>query len=34
LIDRVSFQRDEFIIERRRKALAVLVPFERLEQMR
>jgi hypothetical protein len=32
--NRVSLRHDEFIIERKGKALAALVPVERLEQMR
>ena len=34
LLTRVSLRHDEFIIERKGKALAALVPVERLEQMR
>jgi prevent-host-death family protein len=34
LLNRVSLRHDEFIIERKGKALAALVPVERLEQMR
>ena len=34
LIDRVALRHDEFIIERKGKPLAALVPVERLEQMR
>lgn len=34
LLNRVALRRDEFIIERKGKALAALVPVERLEQMR
>jgi prevent-host-death family protein len=34
LLNRVSLRQDEFIIERKGKALAALVPVERLEQMR
>ncbi|MCK6480573.1 MAG: type II toxin-antitoxin system Phd/YefM family antitoxin [Planctomycetes bacterium] len=33
LLNRVSLRRDEFIIERKGKALAALVPVERLEQL-
>jgi prevent-host-death family protein len=34
LLNRVALRRDEFIIERKGKPLAALVPVERLEQMR
>ena len=34
LLNRVALRRDEFIIERKGKSLAALVPVERLEQMR
>jgi prevent-host-death family protein len=34
LLNRVALRQDEFIIERKGKALAALVPIERLEQMR
>ncbi|MGH9347790.1 MAG: type II toxin-antitoxin system prevent-host-death family antitoxin [Vicinamibacterales bacterium] len=34
LLNRVSLRHDEFIIERKGKPLAALVPVERLEQMR
>ena len=34
LLNRVALRRDEFVIERKGKALAALVPMERLEQMR
>lgn len=34
MLNRVALRHDEFIIERRGKALAALVPVERLEQMR
>ena len=34
LLNRVALRNDEFIIERKGKALAALVPVERLEQMR
>ena len=34
LLNRVTLRRDEFVIERKGKALAALVPIERLEQMR
>jgi len=34
MLNRVALRRDEFIIERKGKALAALVPIERLEQMR
>src|SRR3954464_12926266 len=34
LLNRVSLRHDEFVIERKGKALAALVPVERLEQMR
>lgn len=34
LLNRVSLRHDEFIIERKGKPLAALVPLERLEQMR
>jgi len=34
LLNRVALRQDEFIIERKGKALAALVPVERLEQMR
>ena len=34
LLNRVSLRRDEFVIERKGKALAALVPVERLEQMK
>jgi prevent-host-death family protein len=34
LLNRVARRHDEFIIERKGKALAALVPVERLEQMR
>jgi hypothetical protein len=32
MLNRVALRRDEFIIERKGKALAALVPIERLEQ--
>src|SRR5512140_2105469 len=34
LLNRVSLRHDEFVIERKGKPLAALVPTERLEQMR
>lgn len=34
LLNRVALRHDEFIIERKGKALAALVPVERLEQIR
>lgn len=34
MLNRVALTRDEFVIERKGKALAALVPIERLEQMR
>jgi prevent-host-death family protein len=34
LLNRVALRHDEFIIERKGKSLAALVPIERLEQMR
>ncbi|MGH6914381.1 MAG: type II toxin-antitoxin system prevent-host-death family antitoxin [Geminicoccaceae bacterium] len=34
LLNRVALRHDEFIIERKGKSLAALVPVERLEQMR
>lgn len=34
MLNRVALRQDEFIIERKGKALAALVPVERLEQMR
>src|SRR3989442_4734635 len=34
LLNRVAFRHDEFVIERKGKPLAALVPIERLEQMR
>lgn len=34
MLNRVYLRHDEFIIERKGKALAALVPVERLEQMR
>jgi prevent-host-death family protein len=34
LLSRVALRHDEFIIERKGKPLAALVPVERLEQMR
>ena len=34
ILNRVALRHDEFIIERKGKALAALVPVERLEQMR
>ena len=34
LLNRVALRHDEFIIERKGKALAALVPVQRLEQMR
>jgi prevent-host-death family protein len=34
LLNRVALRHDEFVIERRGKPLAALVPVERLEQMR
>jgi antitoxin (DNA-binding transcriptional repressor) of toxin-antitoxin stability system len=34
MLNRVSLRHDEFIIERKGKALAALVPVERLQQMR
>lgn len=33
LLNRVALRHDEFIIERKGKALAAIVPVERLEQM-
>lgn len=34
LLNRVSLRHDEFVIERKGRPLAALVPVERLEQMR
>jgi prevent-host-death family protein len=34
MLNRVALRQDEFIIERKGKPLAALVPVERLEQMR
>lgn len=34
MLNRVALRHDEFIIERKGKPLAALVPIERLEQMR
>lgn len=34
MLNRVALRHDEFIIERRGKPMAALVPVERLEQMR
>ena len=34
MLDRVALRHDEFIIERRGRPLAALVPVDRLEQMR
>src|SRR5207249_12267069 len=34
MLNRVALRHDEFIIERKGKPLALLVPIERLEQMR
>jgi prevent-host-death family protein len=34
LLNRVALRQDEFVIERKGKPLAALVPVERLEQMR
>ena len=34
MLNRVALRHDEFVIERKGKALAALVPIERLEQMR
>lgn len=34
LLNRVALRRDEFVIERKGKALAALVPMERLDQMK
>lgn len=34
LVNRVSLRHDEFIIERKGKALAALIPVEKLEAMR
>lgn len=34
LLNRVALRHDEFVIERKGKSLAALVPVERLEQMR
>ena len=34
MLNRVALRRDEFVIERKGKALAALVPIERLDQMR
>ncbi|MBI5527290.1 MAG: type II toxin-antitoxin system Phd/YefM family antitoxin [Deltaproteobacteria bacterium] len=34
MLNRVALRQDEFIIERKGKALAALVPVKRLEQMR
>ena len=34
MLNRVSLRNDEFIIERKGKALAALVPVDRLDQMR
>ena len=34
MLNRVALRHDEFVIERKGKPLAALVPVERLEQMR
>ena len=34
MLNRVALRHDEFVIERKGKALAALVPIERLDQMR
>ena len=34
MLNRVALRHDEFVIERKGKALAALVPVERIEQMR
>lgn len=34
ILNRVALRHDEFIVERKGKALAAIVPVERLEQMR
>jgi antitoxin (DNA-binding transcriptional repressor) of toxin-antitoxin stability system len=34
ILDRVALRNDQFIIERKGKPLALMVPVERLEQMR
>jgi prevent-host-death family protein len=34
MLNRVALRHDEFVIERKGKALAVLLPVEKLEQMR
>ena len=34
ILNRVALRNDQFIIERKGKALAAMVPVERLEQMR
>ena len=34
MLNRVALRHDEFVIERKGKALAALVPVEKLEQMR
>ena len=34
MLNRVALRRDEFVIARKGKALAALIPVERLEQMR
>ena len=34
MLNRVALRHDEFVIERKGKAMAALVPVERLEQMR
>lgn len=34
ILNRVALRHDEFIVERKGKALAAVVPVERLEQMR
>ena len=34
ILNRVAVRRDEFVIERKGKAVAALVPIERLQQMR
>jgi len=34
MLNRIALRHDEFIIERKGKPLAALVPIERLEQMR
>lgn len=33
LLDRIAENRDEFVIERRGKPLAVMVPFEKLDRL-